>query len=226
MYSLILLAGGKGTRMKKELPKQFLLLAGKPIIMHILERVEKVSSIGEVIIVCLEEYKGYIFDYIEKYGLRKSYILVSGGETRQQSVLNGLEASKYDNIILHESARPFVSVEDFENIINNEYLNVTYGREIPFTVLNRNENNVSGILERETLINTQLPQKFEKKGLLQAHYEAKTEGKIFTEDASLLFNYKKEPIYILEGNDYNIKLTTNFDLLIAEEIYKEYMVVK
>ncbi|HHV96057.1 MAG TPA: hypothetical protein GXX37_06225 [Clostridiaceae bacterium] len=87
-------------------------------------------------------------------------------------------------------------------------------------------NYISDILKRDELIDVQLPQKFNKNELLNAHYKAKEEKRFFTEDASLLYHYNKTPIYILKGKNYNIKLTTNVDLIIAEEIYKEYMVVE
>lgn len=96
MNSFILLAGGNGSRMEKELPKQFLLLSGKPVIMHILERVEKLDEVKEVIVVCIEEYLGYMEDYISKYDLKKEYKIIIGGKTRQASVMNGLEVAKYN----------------------------------------------------------------------------------------------------------------------------------
>lgn len=225
MYSFILLAGGKGSRMEKDLPKQFLLLAGKPVIMHVLEKVEKIDSISEVVVVCLEEYVRYIKNYIQTYELKKKYILVNGGESRQESVLKGLEVSKYNKIILHEAARPFVKIEDFIKLIENEDNNIVYGSDIPFTVLQKEYEQISGVLKRESLVNVQLPHKFERSQLLKAHYKAREEREFFTEDASLLYHYENIPISILKGRDYNIKLTTNFDLIIAEEIYKEYMVV-
>lgn len=225
MNSFILLAGGKGSRMEQDLPKQFLMLAGKPVIMHIMERLEHIDEISEVIVVCIDDYKKYIEDYINKYRLKKPYILVNGGKTRQDSVLNGLEVAKYETVILHEAARPFVTIEDFKRLIINEHSNVTYGKEIHYTVLKRDNNFISGILDRETLINVQLPQKFGKTALINAHYKAREDGRFFTEDASLLSFYTSKKINIINGKDYNIKLTTNLDLIIAEEIYKEYMVV-
>lgn len=118
MNSFILLAGGNGKRMEKTLPKQFLLLAGKPVIMHILERIEKLDEIAEVIVVCLEGYIEYVKDYIQKYDLKKKYKIIKGGKTRQESVLNGLEVAQFETVIIHEAARPFVTVQDFKELIN------------------------------------------------------------------------------------------------------------
>jgi 2-C-methyl-D-erythritol 4-phosphate cytidylyltransferase len=225
MVSVVLLAGGSGSRMKYDLPKQFLLLAGKPVIMHTLERLEKIDDIGEIIITCLSSYKNYLIDYIDKYNLKKIYKVIDGGNTRQESVFNGLNNSTNDTIIIHEAARPFVTIEDFRKLLLHSKTNVTFGMDIPFTVLNTEDCKITGVLDRDNLVNIQLPQKFNKILLLNAHKKAIKEGKLFTEDASLLFYYEHSDIAVLDGQDYNIKLTKNFDLIIAEEIYKEYMVV-
>lgn len=201
------------------------MLSGKPVIMHTLERIEKIDSIKEVIVVCLENYISYLEDYIVKYNLKKSYKIVSGGRSRQESVLNGLKNVQCKAVVIHEAARPFVLKKDFEKIINHEFENVTFGIKIPYTVLKNKKQLIANILDRDTLVNIQLPQKFNVEKLLDAHYKSrKNSKKKFYEDVSLFFYYTKNEVYILEGQDYNIKLTTNFDLSIAEKIYKEYMV--
>lgn len=224
MISMIVLAGGSGTRMNKDLPKQFLLLGGKPVIMHTLERIDKIKKIREVLIVCLEEYFDYINDYILKYNLSKKYKLIKGGKSRQESVFNGLNYAQFETVIIHEAARPFVTTQDFNEIIEESHKNVTYAKNISFTVLHHNLNYISGILDRETLVNIQLPQKFDRAKLINAHRKALEESRTFSEDASLLYYYEKCNIFTLEGQDYNIKLTNYLDLIIAEEIYKEQMV--
>lgn len=220
--SVILLAGGKGNRMEKKIPKQFLLLAGKPVIMHSIERLEKISSIEEIIIVCVEGYKKYIENYILKYNLKKKYKIVMGGNTRQESVFNGLKEVNTESVIIHESARPFVTIKDFENIINSNEKNVTFGIQIPFTVLGVKNDKINYSLNRQELINIQLPQKYETMKIYDCHLNALKDNKIFTDDSSLMFNYGKE-ILVLKGQSYNIKLTEANDFIVGEEIYKEYM---
>lgn len=226
MYTLLLLAGGKGTRMKNEIPKQFLLLAGKPIIMHTLERIEKVKGIEEIVIVCEEQYIEKIEEYKKDYRLKKKILYASAGKTRQESVYNGLKLIKENNIIIHEAARPFVNKSEFEAIINCEEDNVTYTYPIPYTVLKMQDEFINGVLNREELVNIQLPQKFETKTLIEAHEKAIEEGKLFTEDASLVYNYTNKKIKTLKGSQYNLKITEPLDLILGEIIYKENLVRK
>lgn len=222
MYTLILLSGGSGSRMKKDMPKQYLLLAGKPVIMHTLERVDKIQEIEEIVIVCENQYVSNIQKMIEQYNIKKSIIFAMAGKTRQASVKSGLEKVHTENVILHEAARPFVSEEDFRTLIMDERENAIYGAPIPFTVLKGNDV-VEGILNRSELVNVQLPQKFNTSSLKQAHELAEKDNMNFTEDASLLYYYyPEEKIGIHEGMDYNVKLTTPMDLILGEMIYKEY----
>lgn len=223
MYSLILLAGGTGSRIGHSVPKQFMILAGKPVIMHTLERLDENKYIDEIVIVCHREYISIMDHYIKTYMLENTYKIIEGGETRQESVFNGLNESKNSSVIIHEAARPFVKTEEFNQIIETKADNVMLGLDIPFTVVEGGDS-VEGILDRSRLVNVQLPQKFNKKQLLDAHNRANKEGKVFTEDASLLFNYSNEKIDIIKGTTYNIKITNPMDLLIGEAIYKEYII--
>lgn len=222
--SLILLSGGTGTRMNNNTPKQYMQLCGKPIIMHILERVDDIANIDEIIIVCKEEYREIIFNYINNYHLTKNYRFASSGNTRQESVYNGLKVSTFNTVIIHEAARPFVKKEEFAELLNTSEFNVTYGSPINYTVLTCLNNFIDGILDRDKLVNIQLPQKFDKELLFQAHIKAKNDDLKFTEDASLLFHYTKEKIAVIRGKDYNIKITTPEDIIIAEKIYNEYFI--
>ncbi len=226
-YSCILLSAGKGIRFGKDIPKQYLMLAGKPMIVHILERINKIDDIKEVIVVCGEEYVKTIETYVANYRINKKIKCVLGGKTRQESVYNGVKECSFDNVILHESARPLVSVQDFMTLINCDKQNVTYTYSIPYTVLKKDlKDNISGILDRNELVNVQLPQKFAKDDLLFSHEQAKKENRVFTEDASVVYYYTKKPVYCLNGKSYNIKITEYSDLLygetlLHEEIFKE-----
>ena len=92
-YSLVLLSAGKGTRFGKETPKQYLLLAGKPMIVHTLERVDQIEDIAEVVVVCGEEYVEKIQTYLKDYRIQKKIVFVEGGDTRQKSVFAGIQAA-------------------------------------------------------------------------------------------------------------------------------------
>lgn len=222
MYTLVLLSGGKGARMQNAIPKQYMLLAGKPVMLHILERIEEIKEIKEVVIVCANEYVSFIQMMLKQYNININVRFAEAGETRQASVKSGLLLVNTDKVIIHEAARPFVSVSDFGHLIREENENAIMGIKIPFTVIKGNQY-VNGLLNRSELINVQLPQKFDVKTLLETHEKAEKEGRIFTEDASMLYFYKPDvKIEIIEGAEYNIKLTSPIDLLFAELIYKEY----
>jgi len=223
-YSLILLSGGTGTRMNNSIPKQYMMLSGKPIIMHTLERVDEIDCIDEIIIVCKHDYIGNIEDYISNYHLHKKYKIAPAGETRQESVYNGLCMAENDKILIHEAARPFVKTEEFLELINTDEANVTYGSPISYTVLTCDNDVIDGILQRNKLVNIQLPQKFDRKILLSCHEKAISDKRLFTEDASLVFYYTKEKIKIIRGKDYNLKITTPEDMIVGEKIYKEFFV--
>ena len=221
MYTLLFLSGGTGSRMKNDVPKQYMLLAGKPVIMHIMERVDRIDAIEEVVFVCAKEYEASVELMLSQYGVRKKVRFAPAGATRQESVRNGLTLVKTEDVIVHEAARPFVKVEDFERLISIKERNAILGYSIPFSVLKGHEY-VEGLLERSELINVQLPQKFETRLLKEAHNRAFEEGREFTEDAGMVYQYYPEvPIKVCEGMDYNIKLTTRIDMLAGEQIYDD-----
>ena len=220
-YTLVLLSGGVGKRMHMVTPKQYMLLAGKPVIMHILERIDQLSELVEVIVVCADEYVSSIRLMLSQYGVEKQVRFAKAGATRQESVNSGLSLVETEYVIIHEAARPFVKVEDFRRLISEPCSNALFGLAIPFTVV-RGHEYVEGELTRSELVNVQLPQKFELKKLKEAHRLANEEGKVFTEDASLLFHYfPNEETRICPGAEYNIKLTTRMDMLYGEIIYNE-----
>ena len=179
MFTLILLSGGAGTRMKYAVPKQYMLLAGKPVIMHILERLDSIQAISDIVVVCAPEYEGTITEMVSQYGIRKPIRYAPAGRTRQESVLSGLSLVTSPDVIIHEAARPFVKVEDFEEIIRCPDRNATFGLDIPFTVL-RGQDHVEGVLTRSELFNVQLPQKFETSVLKEAHGKALAVGGVPT----------------------------------------------
>ena len=224
MYSVVILAGGTGSRMHQAVPKQFLALAGKPMILHTLERLERIDEVDEVIVSCHPHYKELLQMHIAAYMLKKAYVIVDGGETRQESAWLGVKAAKNEDIIIHEAARPFVTTQEFKALMDCGAASATYGMDIPFTVSLRKGDEIAGLLERDSLVNIQLPQKFKRSPLLAAYEQAAKDGLVFTEDTSLLYHYTKVPARILPGTPHNIKVTSSVDLIAGEAIYKEYIV--
>lgn len=224
-FSFILLSGGIGKRMQINIPKQFLLLAGKPIFIHVLEKVDLIPEIKEIIIPCPKEFILKTEDIIDDYGFSTEIHCVEGGETRQESVYKGLIEASADNVIIHEAVRPFVSREAFNKLIHSQNESAIFGLDIPFTVLQGKEV-VKGNLKRDQLVNVQLPHKYNTNKLMYAHKCARDDQLEFTEDASLYFHYYHSDISILKGSEYNIKITKPIDRKIAEAIYKESILME
>lgn len=221
MYTAVLLSGGVGRRMHNSIPKQYMLLAGKPVIMHTLEKMDQIAEIKEIVVVCSEEYNAVIQTMIGQYGVQKTVRFAKAGDSRQASVKSGLEQVHTENVIIHEAARPFVKVEDYQKLIAERCPNAMFGLSIPFTVV-RGHENLEGILDRSELVNVQLPQKFDTELLRSAHAQAEREDRLFTEDASLVYYYYPDTnIRICDGLEYNIKLTTRQDMLMGEMIYDD-----
>jgi len=203
-------------------PKQYLLLAGKPVILHTLERIDGIREIREIVIVCTSDYVDVLKDMIKQYNISTEVKFALAGKTRQESVKSGLMQVSKEYVIIHEAARPFVSEQDFKRLIDEPCENAMYGAPIPFTVL-KGQEYVEGLLNRSELVNVQLPQKFNASLLKEVHEMAEIEERVFTEDAGMVYYYHPEiKVKICEGMDYNIKLTTPTDLVVGEIIYKEY----
>ena len=220
---MIVLAGGIGKRIGRPFPKQFLLLGGKPLIIHVLEKARAIPEIEQVIITCPEGHLEATRELIANHALGNKFTCIVGGSSRQESVYLGLLAlDGLDSVIVHEAVRPLVSTAEFRALLEAEDENAMYGIPIPFTVLKGHEY-VEGLLERDELVNVQLPQKFHRGKLLAGHEAARRDGAIFTEDAGLFFKYVGEPVRILAGSDQNIKVTVPTDTVTAEAIYADVL---
>lgn len=220
MISSMLLSGGTGSRSGKNIPKQYCELCGKMIIKYCLDELVKAELTDEVVIVYGDGFLDLLKSILKDYSLSfKSVKYVAGGETRQESVYNGLKECSYKTVLLHESARPLITAENLKTIIGHRAHNVTMGIDIPFTVLKRENGMITGVLKREELFNVQLPQKFDRDTLIDAHNKALQNGKSFTDDSSLIFHYNNE-VAVIPGSEENIKITTPGDFAIAEEIIK------
>ena len=218
---MIVLAGGVGKRIGQPVPKQLLLLGGKPLIVHVLEKVLDIDRIEEVVITCPASHLEETRDLIANHGFGERFRCIEGGVTRQESVYRGLEALEgYQSVVIHEAVRPLVTTEEFRALLDADDPNAMFGIPIPFTVL-KGHAYVEDLLDRSELVNVQLPQKFDAALLRQAHDAARRDGATFTEDASLFFRYADAPVRILAGSERNLKITVPTDLVIAEAIYAD-----
>jgi len=220
---LIVLAGGVGKRIGRPVPKQFLLLGGKPLIVHVLEKARMLPEIERVVVTCPEAHLAATRELIANHRLGAKFECILGGDSRQSSVYNGLRAlDGYDSVLVHEAVRPLITVATFRDLIAAPDENAMYGTPISFTVLKGHEY-VEALLEREELVNVQLPQKFDRAKLLSAHEAARRDGLEFTEDAGLFHSYGAGPVRILRGSDENIKITVPTDIVTAEAIYADFL---
>ncbi len=220
---MVVLAGGIGKRIGRPFPKQFLLLGGKPLIVHVLEKARAIDEIERVVITCPADHLDATRELLQNHGFGDKFACILGGTSRQESVYLGLVAlDGIDSVIIHEAVRPLVTVETFRTLIDAPDENAMYGVPISFTVI-KGHDYVEGLLDRDELVNVQLPQKYRRSALLEAHEAARDSGATFTEDAGLLFQHSGQPVRILPGSDENIKITVPTDTVTAEAIYADLM---
>ncbi|MEK6646787.1 MAG: 2-C-methyl-D-erythritol 4-phosphate cytidylyltransferase [Candidatus Firestonebacteria bacterium] len=218
----IVVAAGKSERFGGKVRKPYVLLSGKPMLVHSLEKLEKCKVIREVIIVVNSEDMKYCkTEILEKFNFKKVKKIICGGEKRQDSVYNGLKAiSQCDIVLIHDAARPFLDLEMINDSIKSA---VEYGAAIvaiPITdTVKRSEEGkfVSATLDRNKLWAAQTPQVFRMNLLLEAYENAKTNGLDVTDDAGLLQNSGHKAQLVM-GNYKNFKITTQEDLKLAEAL--------
>ena len=212
---VIIVAGGKGLRMGGDIPKQFLPVCGKPVLMRTLEAFHAYDTSIHLILVLPVSQQEYWKKLCREYHFDLSHDIANGGETRFHSVKNGLALVKGEGVVgVHDGVRPFVSQE----VISRCYQDaLTLKAVIPVidvveTVRHLTENR-SETVPRDQYKLVQTPQVFEVNLLRQAYQQAYTE--LFTDDASVV-EALGEKVHLVEGNRENIKLTTPFDLKLAE----------
>lgn len=218
----IIVAGGSGKRIEGNLPKQFLMLDGKPILAHTIEKFERCDLVDEIILVVPERYLDYCSQAIvDKFGFGKIRRITCGGEERQDSVYSGLEVC-YDStsiVSIHDGVRPLVAPEIVAGSIQlcRQKKAVIVAVRTKDTIKRVESGLVTATLDRRDLWLVQTPQVFEYKLILEAHKKAREENFIGTDD-SVLVERLGCKVAVLEGNYNNIKITTVEDLLVAEKL--------
>ena len=215
MDYIIIVAGGKGLRMGSDIPKQFLPIGGKPVLMRTLERFRAYDAALQIILVLPEAQQDYWRELCEQYHFEVEYQLANGGQTRFHSVQNGLALVPDDAegvVGVHDGVRPFPSIE----VIRNCYVTAREKKAvipvIPVVETVRHlEGEKSITVPRDRLVQT--PQTFDIQLLKAANRQPYNDG--FTDDASVVESYGHE-ITLVEGNRENIKITTPYDLKIAD----------
>jgi len=223
----IIVAGGKGLRMGSDIPKQFLPIGGKPVLMRTLERFREYSDDIQIILVLPEAQQEYWHQLCDEYHFDVEYTLANGGQTRFHSVQNGLAKVPDDAqgvVGVHDGVRPFPSIEVIKNCYETartakavipvipvvETVRQLIDSDSQLSILN---SQLSKTVPRDQYRLVQTPQTFDIQLLKSANRQPYNDG--FTDDASVVeaFGHK---ITLVEGNRENIKITTPYDLKIAE----------
>ena len=223
----LIFAGGSGVRMNtKGMPKQFLQMNGKAIIIHTLEYFEKCMDIDAIVVVCLEEYIGYLDNLLKINRISKVKKIVPGGTCGQESIYHGLcaaeELAEGDDIVLiHDGVRPLISEDLLSNSIKmvkekGNAITVTPATE---TIIQADEKQtITNIIDRKSCYIAKAPQSFYLEDILKVHRQAIKDNKTDRIDsASLMKEYGYE-LHTLEGSNENIKITNPSDFYILRAI--------
>ena len=217
MDYIIVVAGGKGLRMGSDIPKQFLPIGGKPVLMRTLERFRAYSSDLQIILVLPEAQQDYWQELCQEYQFDVEYQLANGGQTRFHSVQNGLALVPDDAegvVGVHDGVRPFPSIEVIRNCYETARTAKAVIPVIPVVETVRHlEGDKSMTVPRGDYRLVQTPQTFDIQLLKAANRQPYNDG--FTDDASVVESYG-HAITLVEGNRENIKITTPYDLKVAE----------
>ena len=214
--AVIIVAGGKGMRMGADIPKQFLPIAGKPILMKTLERFYSYNKNIQIVLVLPQTQQEYWISLCKEYDFNVPHKVANGGETRFHSVKNGLEAvdKSAELIGVHDGVRPFVSLQVIEDCYKEAQKS---GAAIPvidvFETVRHIKEGISATVPRNEYKLVQTPQVFNAELLRNAYTQPFTD--FFTDDASVVEAYNHK-IELVNGNRENIKITTPYDMKIAE----------
>lgn len=225
----IIIAGGVGKRMGYEIPKQFININDKPVLIYTLESFQQHPQIDEIEVVCIDGWQDIVKAYAKQYGITKLKYIVTGGKTGQESIRNGVfnlegKCSPEDIIIIHDGVRPLIDEEILSDVIikcieyGNAVSSMPYNEQI-FII--DDEISTSKYIPRETLRRVVTPQAYKFEKLDWAYHEAFNKGIGIHGSAytNTMMADLGEKLYFAAGSDRNIKLTTQENL----EIFKAYL---
>jgi len=216
---VIIVAGGSGSRMGTEIPKQFLELFGKPVLMHTIQVFHDFDPESKIILVLPEEQQQFWKGLCLKHSFSLVHQVVSGGKTRFHSVQNGLSQIDGEGIVfIHDGVRPLVSRETLSRCLETALKSGNAIPVLPVTESLRkleDEQNIS--VDRSKYFSVQTPQTFRRDQILEAFQQEFDSA--FTDDASVA-EKAGFSIHMVEGNRENIKITTPIDLIVAEALLR------
>lgn len=234
MNYAIILAGGSGSRMGQDIPKQFINVLDKPIIVYTLEGFQAHPEIDAVIAVCIDGWQNMLDAYARQFGINKLTKIVTGGATGQESIRNGVEAlngmaEKGDVVIVHDGIRPLVDTSVLSDVIlkckkyGNAVTSLPYTEQL-FIVDDNDDTITNRYIPREPLRRVSTPQAYEYELLSKSYKKAFAEeigihGSSYTNTMMVELG---ETLHLAAGSDKNIKLTTTDDI----EIFKAYLKIE
>lgn len=217
----MIIAGGVGSRTHQDIPKQFINVNNKPVIVYTLEAFQRHPNIDAIEVVCLKGWHDIVDAYARQFGITKLERIVDGGETGQDSIRNGLFdiATRYnsdeDIVVIHDSIRPMVDADIISDNIRvcREYGNAT--AVIPCTSVMLKTNNAivsENQIPRENLKITQTPQSYFINELVEVHREAVKRELLPSISSCALYVEMGRKVYLSRGSEKNIKITTSEDI--------------
>lgn len=226
MNYVILLAGGVGKRMGADIPKQFIKVKGKPIIVYSIENFQRNEQIEKIVVVCVKDWIDYVKEIVKEYGLTKVEWVIEGGNTGHDSIKNGVfflkdKVNPDDYIIVHDAVRPILPQKAINEVLRvahekgNASSSIVCHPPIVYT-----EDGESGVkdIDREHVMLTASPQAYKFSLALSCYEKAEAEKKNnFTFTSSLLIHYG-ERVYFAKGTTSNIKVTKKEDIALFEAL--------
>lgn len=217
-FSIIITAGGIGKRMGSTIPKQFIEIGGKPILLRTLEVFHAFEPKAQIIITLPNEWKTYWSDLLKTFNCVIKHEIVDGGDERYHSIKNALKRCNRNYVAVHDGVRPFVSLTTLSRCfdavkIHHQVVPVIQLKDS----LRKRVDSHSIAVNRSEFVHVQTPQCFLTASLEKAYEQAYHEG--VTDDATIV-EQAGFPIFLVEGNEENFKLTSQLDLILAEELCK------
>ena len=231
MNIAVIIAGGVGSRMGQDLPKQFINVYDKPVLIYTLEGFQKHPQIDAIELVCIDGWHEIVWAYAKQFNITKLKWIVSGGKTGQESIRNGVyglegKANPDDNIIIHDGIRPLVEPSVLSDVISkcsqygNAVTSMPYNEQI-FVINEDDETTTNKYIPRETLRRVSTPQAYRFDLLDEKYHEAfeKEIGIYGSHYTNTMMVELGVTLHFAAGSDKNIKLTTKDDL----EMFKAYL---
>lgn len=231
MNIAIIIAGGSGQRMGQSIPKQFINIYNKPVLIYTLEGFQAHPQIDAIEVVCIDGWQSVLSAYAEQFGISKLKWIVTGGKTGQESIRNGVynlegKVNADDLIVIHDGVRPLVESDVLTDVIlkaetyGNAVTSMPYNEQI-FVINNKDETTTNQYIPRETLRRVATPQAYHFGNLDKRYHEAfkKKIGIYGSSYTNTMMVELGETLHFAIGSDKNIKLTTKDDLA----LFKAYL---